>query len=145
MDLPQVNQEEKMLPLVEKNLTDQIYAKIAEKEIEFGNKKHVPFCGRCARIEIKEELEREQKKEMDRKGFIEWPVIHKKMNELISNLNKYAEPSRFEFIERREALDNKRGTNVKELTGYIDIYRCKERNCNLQIRIGLDEANKSKK
>lgn len=142
MELPQINQEEVMHPLLEKNKTDTIYAKIAEKEVEYLNKKRIPFCGRCARIEIKEEIEREQKKEMDRKGFIEWPIIHKKMNELIANLNKYAEPTRFEFIERRDALDTKRGTNVKELTGHIDIFKCKERNCNIQIRKELEETKK---
>lgn len=145
MELPQVNQEEKIIPLGEKNITQVIYAKIAEKEVEFGNKKRIPFCGRCARIEIKEEIEREQKKEMDRKGFIDWPVIHKRINELISELDKYADPSRFEFIERREALDQKRGTNMKELTGYFDIFKCKERNCNIQIRLSIDEASKIKR
>lgn len=106
-------------------------------------KKGIPFDEPCARLDFRDKLEKLEKESERRFGFVKDSEI--KVD--IGSLDRYADKSRFEFIEEQEQYVDKviEGSRSQVLQGYMRTFKCKERGHGISVFIPIAEYNKDKK
>lgn len=101
--------------------------------------KHKPYCFRCAKMDFEDKIDLILKEASrgnlgDDKAF--------KVED--ADLNKYADPKRFNLIKTSPAMDRPRGnyTNLQIQTGIMEHYVCKERGCKIVVEVPNEELEK---
>ena len=124
--------------MVEKDYLDinavtpiQVFNRALAKKVLEYTKKHIPFDEPCARLEFRDKLERAEKESERRFGFVK----HDEIKIDIGDLDKYADKSRFEFIDKQEQYVDKvmEGMRTQVIVGNMEKYRCKARGHNIAV------------
>ena len=127
---------------------DVFLDKVAKKRLEF-DKKHLPFCARCAKIDFKDRGERIVQEKMRQVGA---ELTQEEMNKVIENVNinleDYGKLDRFEIIDEAEVTQQKfmDGQWIPYKTGVCINYKCKVRGCGTAVEVPIaiynERANK---
>ena len=114
-------------------------------ETDYLGKKHIPFCRKCALDDYKDNV-LQLKKEITRSGQ-PLEAVKDKIEALKTDLNKYADPTRFTMFGEKESpvmrlID---GIKTLDLDGYVFAYKCKVRGCKMFIKVPIKECEKYRK
>jgi hypothetical protein len=114
----------------------RMHKEIEKFQQESHHSKRVPFCRVCARID----LAKKQDDTWEKKGSRGSPDDIK----VNIDLTKYTGKDQFEEVKVDPAYEKVRVQGVVETqhVGHYHVYKCKERGCNVEILVPLEEKKK---
>lgn len=123
---------------------DKIRAKIADKKLEY-DQKHVPYCARCARLDLKDMVEKKIESDVRMNKQVDWVEINKQITVFLENLDVYGNSDRFEKVNESEAYHRFKGDNKDTLIGTNFDFKCKIRACGVTVLMPNEEIDPKKK
>ena len=120
------------------DFVDKIRVQISDKQQEYC-KAHKPFCGRCARLDLKDAIDEYTLIKARKREEIKGEEIKKMVDDHIKNLDKYGDPARFTKITEREALHQFPGDKRQTIVGINTDFKCKIKGCGISVLVPNEE------
>ena len=124
-----------------RNSLNMFLAKVAERQQVFMKQRR-PFCTRCAKVDFEQKV-----KHVIEETTLTQGTAFESTNFKESDLDKYADVERFEFVKKREAHEKKLidGLNTVFLSGHHYVFRCKKRGCGFSIYVPIADDKEMQK
>lgn len=126
------------------DFVDKIRVQISDKVQEYV-KSHKPFCGRCARLDLKDNIDEYTQRKLRMREEIKGEDIKKIVDEHIKSLDVYGDPARFIKLTEREAIHQFPGDKRQTLVGINIDYKCKIKGCGISVLVPNEELEPQKK